>query len=123
MLDRLPHKLSKGVTATYAGLQFDAMDYQAVIAASFFGDYGVKVPDAVIDVPWDIAFEILQYRAGEPWCFGDRILRALVCPEFVPKKDYTRLHRLAAILCFDAKAFYVLHWCIYNLPEKKESNR
>ena len=73
-----------------------------------------------ICVPWPDAAKLLQYREGEPWCVAKgewNKSKELVCgSDYWPEiHEVEPLHRLAAILCDDAEAFRVLHWCVTNL--------
>jgi len=116
MSDKLPYQLSKGVVAKQHGLVFDGWLVQ------LFGDpdwlpFGA---DGYI-VSWPDAAERLRYREGEPWCMVSEPSglfnvspKAPFCgrPSDRPTDTCYSLHRLAAILCDDAEAFRVLHWCV-----------
>ena len=125
MIDRLPHELSEGVTATRDGLWIaDALRYTEHLAQFFTHTQKTATWVSYIPRPymlfvtWPDAAEGLRYRKGEPWCKAlfDQ-LNAIECvgTERLPRKSTPALSRLAAILCNDADAFRVLHWCIYNL--------
>lgn len=110
MLDKLPYQLTAGVTATREGLVFvDGTD----LADLLFGTVKVKVD--IYDESWlwrwtDVV-ERLRYRDGEPWVYerDDGLLQIGIGDGVWA--DYA-LHRISAILCDNAKAFRVLHWCV-----------
>jgi hypothetical protein len=114
MLDRLPYTLTTGVTATREGLAFvDGTD----LADLLFGTVKVKVDihDESWLWRWEYVAERLRYRDGEPWCAAE--VKGLYCGSRpILHHGYPEaLHRLAVILCDNAEAFRVLHWCIHNL--------
>jgi hypothetical protein len=81
--------------------------------------------DNDIIIPWPDAAERLRYREGAPWCNvmqGFRDWFPIVCKS---RKENANellfpLHRLAAILCDDAEAFRVLHWCVTEMGGQDE---
>ena len=104
MIDRLPYELTTGVTATREGLVFDE---PAMWIREAFEHHGRRL------VEWPDAAEQLRYRAGEPWCHDS--ITCIFCVRADDTRDtWIGLHRLAAILCDDAEAFRVLHWCVYG---------
>ena len=145
MIDRLPYQLSKGVTATFDGILLD--DGIRVTKDGLVEDDSVKngiyesifpfvdgVSTAYLKtmISWYEAWELLRYREGDPWCrphLGD-YQKIIAEPRSVSVEevysffigDFKRepLHRIASILCDDAEAFRVLHWCVENLNERFE---
>lgn len=120
------YRLSEGVYATRPGVRLDDRMVE-VIAAWFQIDTGEVFDlcyqwvgkDGATYIsnlwPWSDAAKRLRYQEGQPWCIlgpGNSIL----C-ESRPM-DAIRgsiMNRFAAILCDDANAFRVLHWCITEL--------
>ena len=134
MIDRLPYKLSKGVTATIDGIFLD--DGVRVTKDGLAEDDSVKngiyesifsfvdgVSTAYLKpmIGWDEARVLLRYREGEPWASTETSSRSIVSGihRWGFMDSYAMLHRLAAILCDDAEAFRVLHWCVENLGVSK----
>jgi hypothetical protein len=108
MIDRLPYTLTAGVTATREGLEITdtvlSMFFRERHTAAY-GGYFIR---------WRYAAERLRYRDGEPWCAeGD--YDEIVCVRGSALPPEYALHRLAAILCDDAEAFRVLHWCVTEM--------
>ncbi len=107
----LPVQLSEGATATPDGILFQRGDRYTGMSA-LVESYATSRRM----VPWHAAAERLRYREGEPWCAryspsaGTYNGTCSLIPE-----DGPALHRIAAILCDDAEAFRVLHWCVHNL--------
>jgi len=111
MIDKLPYTLTGGVTATSDGLTGDVERIGRLLDLT---------PEREADPPvigWPDAAERLRYREGEPWCREHQHKDNSVVNE--PSTEYASLfdggavlHRLAAILCDDAEAFRVLHWCV-----------
>jgi hypothetical protein len=113
MIDKLPHTLTAGVTATQEGLEIADM-----VTAGYFGvrhsAYGGYL------IPWHDAAERLRYREGEPFCRTEHGI--IECWSGESNLDDTMLlQRLAAILCDDAEAFRALHWCIENLGGEEKN--
>lgn len=114
------YRLSKGVTATREGLV--VTDLHLVHWIAF--DVGAITGD--MDgwtIPWPDAAERLRYREGEPWCFwhnetdtGEAVVELASHPNC--RELFPTLHRLAAIMCDDAEAFRVLHFCITQFGER-----
>jgi hypothetical protein len=126
MTDRLPYTLTAGVTATREGLEMhdSPSPMYDIMRAMIMPEPMIQQHDAgdrIYTWPWsDVAYR-LRYREGEPWCHvfmdvdGDE---DIVCRNIAPWASVPKgsiLHRLAAILCDDAEAFRVLHWCVTNL--------
>ena len=129
---QLPYTLTKGVLATQEGLVVDNDASESVVHVTLqwlgrdrLSGYAGRIFD------WPDAAERLRYREGEPWCTSSygAITPAIVCYPGTnkatglsgyifgePIKD-NPLHRLAAILCDDAQAFRVLHWCVTNCTQ------
>jgi len=110
------YRLSEGVTATREGLEFAS---PLMVTVEYF-PYDISDIDEPVTITWPDAAERLQYREGEPWCFwhnetdtGEAVVELASHPNC--RELFPTLHRLAAILCDDAEAFRVLHWCIHNL--------
>lgn len=122
MLDRLPYELTKDVTATREGLRIGIRNQPAM--ASLLSAIGrSRIYTGMQTVfPWEYLKPVLRYRKGEPWCAP--VGGGIVCgmTNLIDQDRDGVLLRLAAILCDDAEAFRVFHWCIHNLPERKESN-
>lgn len=105
------YRLSEGVYATRSGLEFDPM-----IADELAGFVGgpFLVGDTLLG--WRPAAKRLRYREGQPWCTaynGEDCV--LVWPSRISVGSDEPLSRIAAILCDNASAFRVLHWCITEL--------
>jgi len=118
MIDKLPLKLTEGVTATLEGLVFDgSVGWLIECVSPNRFTLGERLGKIVI--PWPYAAERLRYRDGEPWCHI--VIHWYQEIECAPAKKTPDpdgepyFHRLAAILCDDAYAFRVLHWCVINL--------
>ena len=121
MIDKLPCQLTKGVTATREGLVAHD-DYGTLFCDDGEEEWYEKYEEyngATVRrlIPWPDAAERLRYRDGEPWCVDSERDNGLICDTTTPAYHGTPsyLHRLAAILCDDAQAFLVLHWCVTNL--------
>jgi len=117
MIDRLPLKLTEGVTATLEGLVFDGSVGWLVESVSP-NRYTLGERLGEIVIPWPEVAKRLRYREGEPWCslLWTGFYRVIYCgtgEEMVENR--IRLNRLATILCNGAYAFRVLHWCVINL--------
>ena len=127
MIDRLPYALSKGVTAMREGLELT--DTWELLGWLFEED--AEYCDLNF-IPWFNAAERLRYRKDEPWCLVWHERRQKANPDIIAcaspedsvsdAENACLLHRLAAILCDDAEAFRVLHWCVHNLAESKKNN-
>lgn len=123
MIDQLPYTLTKGVTATREGLAFRDEGLFSFIAEigseeEFF--QAEKVYAGMFDDPimrWPDAAERLRYREGEPWSsiYHGRIVCYSAADNWGENSSMWNLHRLAAILCDDAEAFRMLHWCVTEL--------
>jgi len=121
MIDKLPYTLTDGVTATRDGLVVDAavnqIAYHVLDGPELFDS-----PECLIT--WPDAAERLRYREGEPYVSvteTDDFEWVMWCETHIPNahgRQYA-LHRLAAIICDDAEAFRVLHWCAKNLGGNK----
>ena len=113
MIDKIPCELTKGVTATREGLQFAS---PLMVTVEYF-PYDISDLDEPLTIPWKDASERLRYRDGEPYCdvLDDGVGVHCYAADEPQPHDYPRLHRLAAILCDDAEAFLVLHWCVTEL--------
>jgi hypothetical protein len=118
ILSRLPHTITKGVTATREGLVFDRQNVSQPLGDAdlrIFSAWEVNTEQGLYRVRWPDAAERLRYREGEPWCqvvyknlyFGG-------CDDG-PCSDIPVLHRVASLLCDDAESFTILHWCVRNL--------
>lgn len=120
---KLPYTLTKGVTATWDGLVFNSI---LQVSAEYFDYRGNPTLDGPIVIKWPDVAERLRYREGEPWAtVSDRDDDMPVACGYGDPKEwggtdaaYT-LHRITAILCDDAEAFRVLHWCIYNITRQQ----
>ncbi len=119
MFSKLPYQLTAGVTATREGLvvgRYEEIPYNATSTWPASQDWKT---DTVI-ISWPDAAERLRYQESEPWCGlteSDDYEWTMWCETGLPNahgREYA-LHRLAAILCDDADAFRVLHWCVKNL--------
>jgi hypothetical protein len=131
---RLPYTLTAGVTATREGLEMhdSPSPMYDIMRAMIMPEPMIQQHDAgdrIYTWPWsDVAYR-LRYREGEPWCTSSDGSYSvdIVCREprhkargitgYIfgqPIKD-NPLHRLAAILCDDAEAFRVLHWCVTEM--------
>ena len=111
MSSKLSYELTRGVTATREGLEFETgRGWSNLFTGRLRGD--------VYIVCWSKAAERLRYREGEPWCVDDEWDNGLICDTTTLSYHGTPsyLHRLAAILCDGADEFRVLHWCIHNMP-------
>ena len=113
MIDKLPYKLTKGVTATREGIVFP-MEHILYPWCKVFGRSTGMRGESLL--PWPDAARRLRYREGEPWCRNARD-GFVNCGwwDLLPFASEDCLHRLAAILCDDAETFCVLHWCVINL--------
>ncbi len=126
MDSKLPYTLTKGVTATREGLVTNGYYGQIITEMTteewedtYEGEGGWGL------IPWPDAAEQLRYREGEPWCWADhKISNAISCSNellLIRDNEYpVSLHRLAAILCDDAEAFRVLHWCVTEMGGQDE---
>lgn len=125
MIDKLPYTLTTGVTATREGLvMHDSIPPMYDVLRAIITPEPMIAPHEdgtrVYTWPWPDVAHRLRYREGEPWCHvytdedGDE---DIVCRFGTPWPGIADglLHRLAAILCDDAEAFRVLHWCVSNL--------
>jgi len=116
---QLPYTLTNGVTATREGLVFEDTKLAMFIVDEHDDndlEYGILgAQGRLYRIPWPDAAKRLRYREGENYCdvLDDGVGIHCYLPD--GPSDYTKLHRLAAILCDDAEAFRVLHWCVYNL--------
>jgi hypothetical protein len=122
---RLPYTLTQGVTATREGLEMhdSPSPMYDIMRAMIMPEPMIQQHDAgdrIYTWPWsDVAYR-LRYREGEPWCGlteSDDFEWTMWCEIGGPNahgKEYA-LHRLAAILCDDAEAFRVLHWCVTEM--------
>jgi hypothetical protein len=107
MIDRPPYTLTTGVTATREGLRVADWRVRELI-----DDH--RWPEGV--VPWLTVAQCLRYREGEPGIQCDPWGNlSLIASSESANLLSERLHRLAAIICDDAEAFRVLHWCVENL--------
>lgn len=116
------YRLSEGVYATRDGLFFsgDMSDLlsAAVIAWDYPADHSFQCGHLF---PWDTAAERLRYQEGQPcaWIAQDR--DPIYCGMKVnEERRILRLHRVAALLCDDAPAFAVLHWCTTELGDRND---
>lgn len=117
------YRLTDGVTATVAGLLVTDADVSDDIAAILetWSSIGHPRPIDITQylILWPDAAERLRTREDEPYCFvvshyeGEDSIICDTAPGPTPI-GYS-LYRLAAILCDDAEAFNVLHWCVHNL--------
>lgn len=122
MNDRLPYTLTKGVTAAREGLVVRTGWIQNAIDPlhKHGGAAYPRVDTSGWLYSWPDAAERLRYREGDPWCGlteSDDYEWTMWCEIGLPNahgREYA-LHRLAAILCDDAEALQVLHWCVKNL--------
>jgi hypothetical protein len=109
----LPYTLTAGVVATPEGLTGDVERIGRLLDLTPEREMEPPV------VPWSDAAEQLRYREGEPWCAeGD--YDEIVCVRGSALPPEYALHRLAAILCDDAEAFRVLHWCVTEIGGQDE---
>ena len=116
MDSKLPYTLTKGVTATREVL---VIEWGNPIA-TFFDNARKELGKSEWLVPWPDAAARLRYQESEPWCWADhKISNAITCSNellLIRDNEYpVSLHRLAAILCDDAEAFRVLHWCVTEM--------
>ena len=118
MIDKLPYQLTEGVTAAREGLEFHVSDPRWMLVES---DHDMTYSDesGKVVIYWPET-ELLRYRDGEPWCMvlewetsDGGLVPMIVCG--TETADVYVLPRLAAILCDDAEAFRMLHWCVNNL--------
>ena len=117
MIDKLPYQLTEGVTATREGIVFQ-MEHVLYPWCKVFGrSTGMRGKSLL---PWPDAAKRLRYRDGQPWCMvlewetsDGGLVPMIVCG--TETADGYALQRLAAILCDDAEAFRMLHWCVNNL--------
>jgi len=135
MIEKLPYQLTDGVTATREGLEFSGDAVYSILYCSGMVPFDQLDPDThkpiaddecdeydkdpIDRVSWSCVAERLSYRGGEPWCVEGRY-NGLACGndhwDELPL-EARPLHRLSAIICDDAEAFRVLHWCVENLTE------
>lgn len=125
VIDQLPHTLTTGVVATREGLVIDAEADTPVIHALLL--QGLSSQFAWYVMPWPDAAERLRFVVGAPGLgLRDDDYDSLTFEMMKPNIRYYRsdeigrLHRLAAILCDDAEAFRVLHWCVHNLTDQNQ---
>jgi hypothetical protein len=136
---QLPYTLTKGVTAMRKGLVFESAIVRRIDGANHW-DETVGLLNALQQigklqaykngtsgvVRWPDAAARLRYREGEPWCGlteGDDYEWSMWCEIGLPNahgREYA-LHRIAAILCDDANAFRMLHWCVENLGGEEKN--
>ena len=131
MLDKLPYQLTTGVTATQDGLELsDHMQEVVCAIGATLTTYCTKRDCLGYCLQWKTSWdwfhvsELLRYRQGEPGIVVQGGTGYLVQSdaELIASFDFA-LHRLAAILCDDADAFRVLHWCLCDLaPQQDDSN-
>jgi hypothetical protein len=116
MIDKLPYTLTEGVTATRKGLMIDGISANGIWL--FFRTTSHMTIKRNVIIAWPDAADRLRYREGEPACsaYGHQIVTHN--STFPPIVQDRGLHRIAAILCDDAEAFSVLHWCIHNMPKE-----
>ena len=123
MIDRLPYKLTEGVTATREGLVMNpALGLHWVIGFEVTCiTRAIENESADVIIYWPDAAKRILYHKGEPGVFTlPTYTEAIVCFTRTKVIEGTitgaiTLHRLAAILCDDAEAFRMLHWCVNNL--------
>lgn len=140
MIERLPYELHEDIIGTREGLVFsDILAYRkntvtntlvSTVTLTFvrwaFPEL-IGIPNNGHDatIPWPDAAERLRYREGEPWVY----LAEGIPPKVIIGSEEDRrllsgwvigLNRIAAILCDDAEAFRVLHWCVENLGDSPE---
>jgi hypothetical protein len=126
MAAKLPYTLTAGVVATKDGLRvLDAIQLNAIADLAGFAVWKQhsRLPTTPI-ISWPIIADRLRYRDGEPWVRAHYKTPTLVCEPYDESNevfDGQRLHRLAAILCDDAEAFRVLHWCVHNLGGRQSA--
>ena len=115
MIEQLPYELTNGVTATREGLQISYKCQILYLYADlmFFPRWSDLIDDRLI--LWPDAAERLRYREGDNWAQLMNNHIVIESGKFDPFSDLPVLHRIAAILCDDADAFRVLHWCVHNL--------
>ena len=115
---KLPYTLTKGVTATREGL---VIEWGNPIV-TFFNDARKDLGMSQWTVAWPDAAERVRYREGEPWCCYDERNNGLLCDKSILAYHGapSYLHRIAAILCDDAEAFRVLHWCVTIFGQENE---
>jgi len=122
MINKLPYTLGTGVTATRDGLLFNRGD-RCMSLSALVESYGTsrEILGFKRLIPWHAAAKRLRYREGDPWCaVYDAGNSFIVCwPAYRELGSDLALHRLAAILCDDAEAFRVLHWCVTNQGGQK----
>lgn len=139
MIGKLPFTLTAGVTATREGLLIDASETGSGLVR-FFGsarrvvkstirqltpyDYYTETAYLVL---WRDAAKHLRYQEGQPWITlnsagSEGEFYCVPANAEIEDKDIESgmLHRLAAIICDDAAAFRVLHWCATNLGGRYE---
>ena len=124
MIEKLPYTLTKGVTATREGLEIEDMKLTMFIVDEHDdNDLEYAIPGGEVGVrlyriPWPDAAERLRYREGENWAQLMNNHIVIEPGKYNPFSDLPVLHRLAAILCDDAEAFRVLHWCVTSMLQE-----
>jgi len=65
---------------------------------------------------WREAKEVLQFREGEPWCYGFHMSNIIVCcdgtMDYVKSVDGEALHKTASCICNNAYDLAVLIQCL-----------
>ena len=112
----LPYRLSEGVMATREGILFESGDYRSSLSALVeSAGSSREILGFKRMIAWHGLAKRLRYREGEPWCATQGAV--IIC---VSGKCHRQdpLHRLAAILCDDAKAFRILYEAIEEFGDE-----
>ena len=118
MIDKLPLKLTEGVTATLEGLVFDgSVGWLVECVSPNRFTLGERLGEIVI--PWPEVAKRLRYREGEPITWTTDTMELTVnYSSWSPSHAHgIALDRISAILTKDAEAFRILHWCVINLGD------